>query len=324
MSRSLAILAAAVVLACSREADEDGKRRLFSREEDRPAAARLDPARPQDSLALPADEVARRLGSFEWTAGVDWTVSRSGDDGTRVHAAERHGLRQAASGEFELDSEVDPGLGAGSETGKRIIWTGGMTYGAALHAPMRERPTDGGRDARRFRDDSFETARHLAALFGERLQLTPSGDTTHLGRAAKRFKFSLAPQGTAAPAKPVPATEARDEDTARRLTFLEARVPLSAEGELVADAESGAPLRVRLAGVFSVAGAPDVRANVEVVAQVKAIGDRVAAIAPPKDPLPDVRKPPGVAGALEAAGLKKRGEAEADAPRRVEPEDDGD
>jgi hypothetical protein len=305
--RKAAVLCLALLAACSRSSDEEGKRRVFSREERAPeqaaAPARFDPSRPYDALALSAGDVAHRLGSFEWTAGVDWTVAREGDDATRVHALERHHLRQAASGDFDLDADLDPGQGPGSETGKSIVWTGGMTYARAKHAPFRERPTDHGRDARRFRDESFRMARAIVDLYGPALELVSDGEATVLGRTVRRYRVALAPGKAPAPVKH--AAAAPDADTSRRFAFLEGKEPASADGELDLDATTGAPLRVRLAGTFTVRDSPGVKASVELVAQVKAIGEKVAVIAPPAKALPDDRKPPGVAGALEAAGLKK-------------------
>lgn len=78
------------------------------------------------------------------------------------------------------------------------------------------------------------------------------------------------------------------------------------EGELVADAASGAPLKVDLKAAFRVKGDPEARAEVDLTARLKAVG---AAVAPPKEVLPDERKTRGVARALEAAGLRKRGQA---------------
>lgn len=301
-------LALALALAaCSRGADDEGKRRVFSRDGDTgAAAATFDPAHPETALALGAGEIADRLGSFEWTAAVDWTVSRDGEAAAQVRAAERHRLRQVATGEFEVEAEVDPGLGAGSETGKHVVWTGGMTYARARGAPFRERPTDRGRDARRFRDESFGVARAVAALHGAALTFEPAGEATTLGRRALRYRLALAPgaEPAAAPARTFPGGKP-DDDTARRLAFLDGRLPRRAEGELVVDAETGAPLRVRLASTFGVKDAPGVTAEVELLAQVKALGGDVAPVAAPKGALPDERKPPGVAGALEAAGLKK-------------------
>lgn len=309
---SALLLAVTLAAACSGGADEEGKRRIFSRDARAPApeapAPRFDPARPHDALLLSAGEVARRIGSFEWTGAVDWTVAKDGDDAARVHAAEHHRLRQAASGEFQLDAEVDPGQGPGSQSGKHVVYAGGVTFAHAEYAPFRARSTDHGRDARRFRDESFQLARALVDLYGPALELVPEGETTVLGRSAHRYRLALAKAPAAAPV--AARAVAPDPDSARHFAFMDGKVPSSADGELDVDAQTGAPLRVRLAGAFAVKDAPGVRATVELVAQVKAFGPQVAAVTPPAGALPDVRKPPGVAGALEAAGLKKKPEGE--------------
>ena len=65
---------------------------------------------------------------------------------------------------------------------------------------------------------------------------------------------------------------------------------------------------MKLSATFGVEGDPAARASVEVLSQMKALGGEAAAVAAPKPALPDERKAAGVANALEAAGLKKRGE----------------
>ncbi|WP_242345886.1 hypothetical protein [Anaeromyxobacter terrae] len=348
MTRTLALALAALLAACSRSGSDGGKERLKARTEaERAAHPAFDFSRPGEALVLSADDVARALGSFEWSAAIDWTVASEGaaepapspapppppaaegqpapfvpppPPPPRVHALERHRIRQATTGEFRVEMDVDPGLGPGSDTGKEIVYAGGMTYARARFAPFRERPTDHGRDARRFREDSFHVGRALTALYGGALAIEPAGDATVLGRTARRYRLSLAP-GAAAGTKPrVLPAGTPDPDSAARFKFLDGRVPESAEGELLLDAETGAPLRLRLAGAFTVKDAPGVRATVELLAQVTSLGDKVAAIEPPKSPLPDVRKPPGVAGALEAAGLKKKTEAEAGGSEPVDDE----
>ena len=140
-------------------------------------------------------------------------------------------------------------------------------------------------------------------------KLVPAGDATALGRPAHRFAFSL--DGEARrhePARP-PRDGGPDEDTRRRFAFLDRREPLGLEGELFADAASGAPLKVHLKASFRARGDPSTRTEVELSAQVKALGGAVAAVAPPREVLPDERKTRGVARALEAAGLRKRGQA---------------
>ncbi|HEU4384989.1 MAG TPA: hypothetical protein VFR85_16015 [Anaeromyxobacteraceae bacterium] len=310
-----AALALAAVAACSSPEDRAAKARLFSSGEDRAAPASFDWEHPRRSLEMDADEVAARLGSFEWEATVSWTVWRA-REGQRLHLAERHRIRQAASGEFEVQSDLDPGGPEGSETGKRVIWANKMTYARSRHAPFgawRERPTDRGRDARRYRDESFGVAADLLSLAAP-WKLEPSGQATVLGKAGRRFAISLDPGGQPEPARPPVQRPGGpvDEDTRRRLAFLEGREPLKLEGELVADAASGAPLKVQLRAAFRVKGDPEAHAEVELGAQVKAAGAAVAAVAPPKEALPDERKTRGVARALEAAGLRKRGQAAED------------
>jgi hypothetical protein len=87
--------------------------------------------------------------------------------------------------------------------------------------------------------------------------------------------------------------------------FLEGRIPQALEGELLLDADTALPLYVAMKGSFSQKSDPQLRADVELTAQVRALGESVAAVAPPSTVLPDDRKPKGVARALEAAGLRK-------------------
>lgn len=272
----------------------------------------FDSERPLETLSLDAGEAARRIGSFEWTAGVEWSVSREGSV-DRIRAIERHRLVQAATGEFHVESEIDPGLGEGSQTGREVIWAQNMTYARGRWAPWRERPTDHGRDAARFRGESFGLGADLAARFGPRLATVATGETRLFGRTAWRYTFALAAEVPEA----APLAETRlfpqggpDPDTKRRLAFLEGAQPVSAKGELVVDEQTGLPLRLALDAAFAVKADPRARVQIALRAQVKALGVGVPAVAPPKDPLLDERKPRGVADALERAGLKKKPEGE--------------
>jgi hypothetical protein len=280
-------------------------------------AAAIDWEQPAGLLALDAGEAARRLGSFEWTGTASFTVTTQADGASRVHVTERHRVRQAANGEFEADAEIDEGRGPGGEAGKHVVSVGGLTYARGQYAPWRERPTDHGRDARRFRDQSFTLAGDLARLQGPALRLTPAGEVQLLGRAARRFTVSLAPEAAA----PTAAADPRqfpaggpDEETRRHLAFLDGRVPVAAGGEVLLDAVTGVPLRVRLTGAFSVKDDPRVRVQVEVAGEVRALGSKVPAVVAPKGALKDSRKPPGVALALERAGFKSRDKAAAAEP----------
>lgn len=329
--RLAASVAVAALLSCSRGPGDEARPRVLSAEESPPEAeAPFDWDRPGASLALRADEVARRLGSFDWTAAVEWSFARSGDSPARVHALERHRIRQSVTGEFEVESEIDPGQGEGSLTGRTVVFAGGMTYARSRYAPFgqfRMRPADRGRDARVTRDDSFRIPADLARLYGPALAIEPAGEAVVAGRAGRRYRLALAPGAAPAPPAP-PGADGRvfpaggpDPDTRRRISFLERPLPLAADGELVLDTVNGAPLLFRLRGAFGVEGDRAARAQVEVVAQIRALGAAAGAVSAPKGALPDARKPPGVSGALEAAGLKERGERRMG---RAEPGEEGD
>jgi hypothetical protein len=286
-----------------------------------PAGPRFDPARPLEALALDADAVARAMGPFSWEAEVRWRAERAG--ASPVQATERHRLRQLPSGDFDVSAEIDPGTGPGSETGKQVVFVGGKTFAHGRWAPFRERPTDRGEDARRFRDESFRMAADLAALYGPALVAEQAGETSVLGRRARRYRLALSPSSPPRPSAPPPALPGGryDADTQRHVAFLEGRVPTAAEGELLLDAQSGAPVRVTLRGSFARRDDAELRVEVELSARVTAQGGAVAVVQAPAKVQPDERKPKGVARALEAAGLRKRS---APPPPAEEEEPEGD
>jgi hypothetical protein len=314
MRTPAALALAALLAACSSPQDRAAKERLFSSGPAEAARAAPGGARPDGVLAVGADETAARLGSFDWSAAATWTVSRP-KAGIHLRLAERHRVRQSAAGDFEVESDLDPGEGTGAESGKRVVYANGMTYARSRYAPFgawRERPTDRGRDARRFRDESFGLLADVAALYGAALELTPAGEATFLGRPARRLRIALKAGATANGPSHLgaqPQDGGPDEDTRRRLAFLDGRIPARADGEILADAESGVPLKFLLKGSFQVKDDPDARVDLELAGQMKSLGAAAGAVVAPKEFLPDERKPRGVARALEAAGLRKKGAA---------------
>jgi hypothetical protein len=283
----------------------------------RSSAASSDPDRPLQGLDLDADAVAARLGSFAWTGDVTWSVEKAGV--APIHAVERHRVRQLASGDFDASLEIDPGGGPGSETGRRVTSKGGMVYAHGRWSPYRERPTDRGEGARRFRDESFRIAADVADLLGPALVAQPAGATTVLGRSGRRFTLSFRPANLSAPAA-VPGAS-QDPDTALRRAFLDGRVPTWAEGELVVDATTGVPLAIALRASFTGTGDAQLKAAISVDARVTGLGHDVAAVHAPKGALPDDRKPKGVARALEASGLRQRGPAAGAEPEEEVPDE---
>jgi hypothetical protein len=255
------------------------------------------------------DEVAARVGSFDWEGAVTWSVVRND---RRVEATEQHRVRQLASGDFSAEGTVDPGRGPGSESGKRVIWAKGMTFARSLYpasGAWRERPDDHGRGARRFRDESFLAAADVAELLGPALVLSSAGTATVAGRPARRFTLSLDPaRFSAGPSRlsADPPPGGPDTDTKIRLQLLDGRQPIDASGDVLLDDATGAPLAVRLRALLGVQDDAETRVRVEIEGRVTALGGEVAAVEPPAKALPDERRPKGVARALEQAGMRKR------------------
>ncbi len=290
------------------------------------APAPFDWDRPTAALGLGADAVAAGLGSFAWEGTAAWSAAR-GD--RKLEVSERHAVRQLASGTFAAEGTVDPGRGPGSESGKRVIWAGGMTYARSLYpasGEWRERPADHGRGARRFRDESFLLAGEVAALLGPALVASPAGTTTALGRPARRFSLSL-DRGRFAPGpkrlSSEPAPGGLDAPTRTRLALLDGREPIDASGEMLLDSATGAPLSVRLSTLLGVKGDSEARVRVDVDGHIVSLGSDVPPVEPPRNALPDERKPRGVARALEQAGFRKKKGAEGAAvPQGAEPDDE--
>lgn len=278
--------------------------------------------RPAGALRLDPDVVAAGLGSFAWEGTAVWSAVHGE---RKLEVSERHAVRQLATGEFAAEGTIDPGRGPGSESGKRVVWAKGMTYARSLYPASghwRERPTDHGRGARRFRDESFLLAGELAGLLGPALVASPAGTGSALGRPARRFALSLdrarfAPGPSRLSADPPPGGP--DAATKARLALLDGREPIDAAGEMLLDAATGAPLVVRLSALLGVKGDPGARVHVAVEGRLTALGGAVAAVTPPPGALPDERKPRGVARALEQAGLRKKKGAD---PAPEEPSED--
>jgi hypothetical protein len=258
---------------------------------------------------MDAGEVAARLGAFEWEANVAWTVMKASDPAHPIHVAEHHRLVQQPDGAFQVSADLDPGTWEGAQTGRTLIFDGKRTFARGRWSPgggaFRARPQDRGEEARRHRDESFGLADEVARLCGPALELAPAGELRVLTRDARRFSLRL---GLERPSPPTPPKgPAPDEDTKRRLALLEGRVPQELSGELLADAQSGAPLAVRLRAVFGTRDDPAVRVEVQLDAAVTGVGDRVPPVGSPARIVAEPRAH-GVARALEAAGLRKKGE----------------
>ena len=220
---------------------------------------------------------------------------------------------------------VDPGRGPGSESGKRVIWARGMSYARSLYpasGEWRERPTDHGRGARRFRDESFLLAGEVAGLLGPALVASPAGDGQRAGAPGPPLRPLARPgplrAGTVPPVGRAPCRAAPTRRPRPGSRCSTGASPSTPRASCSSTPPPGRRSRPGISALLGVKGDPEARVRVEVDGRFTALGGEVGPVEPPRNALPDERKPRGVARALEQAGLGRKKGAEA------APADEGD
>ena len=334
-----AVLALATV-GCQDPVDKAAKARIFS-PEDPPkvvasAAEKLPPEDVAENprvarriLSMDAAEVTERLGphtykatvSYEWS-GAQGTIPSKLTE-TRTFRAGPGGV----NGDFHgvLDNSRDQGL--------EVMRVGGQVYARNRYGTFRQRLRDRGM-AERTRAELTGAIRDVDSLFRGRLQLSPQGTVTHEGRTAWRYVVALGPEGDTGvtpPALPalIEPKGGRDDTTKRRLAFFENRTPKSLSGEVLVDSTTSVVLKVRLDGRITVpandaGGAAELRLVLD--SALSEIGQDPQ-LQSPKDFLPDVDKPQGIADALDRFGIprnKPEGATPGATPGAAPPDEPGD
>lgn len=326
---------AAGLTGCTDPVDKAAKTRIFS-PEDPPRAVSSAQERlpPQDAatdarlarriLGMGAAETTQRLGAHKYHATVtfEWT------HGQRSLKLEE--VRTLRAGPGGYDGDFHATLENSRDQGMEVLRADGQVYARNRYGKFRHRSRDRGL-AERTREEVFGTLRDVDGLFGGRIALQPKGTAMIEGRTAWRYDVVLGPVregGSAAMGgKALPgiqfARSGVDEDTKRRLRFMEEREPVTLEGEVFVDAETSVVLKSRLAGTLTAPGEETGRLalRLSMTSSVTEIGSDPK-LAAPKDFLPDADKPQGVADALDAFGIPRGGAASADVGAALEPEDE--
>jgi hypothetical protein len=334
--RALTLVLAAVALgACTEQVDKAAKQRIFS-PEDAPkvlaaASEKLPPERIADDpviakrvLEMSEAEATERIGAHRYTADVsfEWTgKSRS------VKESEKRTLIAGSggvAGDFDAIEEIASPSGSGAGQGLEVLRVHGDVYAKDKYGRFRQRKRDRGM-AERAREDVHGALRDFTSLFQERMKLDPQGTSTYEGRMAWKYVASLAAAPPRLPASSLPpqvqARTGRDPGTERRLRFFDKRVPKALSGEVWVDADTSVVLKARLDGRMTAPGEDkdgDVTLRVTLDGRVADIG-KEPSLKTPKDFLPDVDKPEGIADALDRFGIPRVGKhadggAEAEQP----------
>ncbi|MBI3181745.1 MAG: hypothetical protein HYZ28_06345 [Myxococcales bacterium] len=316
-------------MGCSDAVDKAAKRRIFS-PEDPPkavtsASERLPPENVADDstvarrvLGMGAAEITERVGPHRYSAKVsfDWTGAGRGTrlEETRTLFAGPGGV----AGDFHatIENSRDQGL--------EVMRVRGQVYARSRYGRFRQRLRDRGM-AEREREEVQGAVRDFDSLFLGRLKLSAQGSAGHEGRTVWKYVVSLGPPGAGSPPKLPPLIEPKggqDETTKRRRAFLEQRQPRTLEGEVLVDAETSVVLKAHLVGRLSVeadAGVAELRMVVD--CSLTEVG-REAALAPPKEFLPDEDKPQGIADALDRFGIPRVRSDAGTGAEEVRPDDE--
>lgn len=333
---AVAFLVSVCITGCTDPVDKAARARIFS-EEDPPkavssAAEKLppqdvasDPRIARRVLGMGAAEATERLGPHKYTATVmfEWTSGQRALklEETRTLIAGRGGF----AGDFHARIEND------KDQGLEVFRVAGQVFARNRYQKFRERKRDRG-VAERVRDEVYGAIGDFDNLFHGRITLKPVGTATLIERTVWRYEVSLAaPAPASAKNKAAPSTPPRfakggpDSDTQRRLRFFEQREPLALNGEVFVDSETSVVLKSRLEGTLKAPGdegAEPANLRLVVTSNVTDIG-KDPALTAPKEFLPDVDKPQGIADALDQFGITRGGGADGGVSLGMDgPEDD--
>jgi len=306
--------------ACSEGGEKPAKKRIFSPEDPPKVVASALEALPVDKLdqspwaaqrvlEMGAAETTERIGPYQFKATTQfkWVAGPK--------SVELSESRLLVAGPGGVNGDFHGQLENSEDLGLEVIRVGGTVYARNRYGKFRQRHRDRGM-AEREREEIFAGLRSYDALFLRRLALTSSGATTYQRRPAFKYGVTLAreerrsSESTPKPPLPLPKS-GMDPGTLRRSAFWEKRQPKSVKGEIIVDQKTGVVLHARLEGrlvVPAARGNPEAELHLDLESALNNVGVNPA-VEPPRDFLPDVDKPLGIAAALDRFGIPRGGRA---------------
>ncbi len=319
-------IAAALILAaalggsaCSSPEDQAAKARIFSPEDPpkvlQAAAEELaaddlddDAALVDRVFAISAQEAAARVGPHVQKARVSFRWSRGGSE---VSLTEDRFVALGKGGDFHARVEND------EKQGMEWVKVDGVSYARSRYAKFRERRRDRG-SSEHVVASAYSTLSTFRDWVHGAMRLTPAGTTTVGGRKAVKYTVALGEVQERESENPLPDVVfpkgGPDDDTKLRITALEQGKPQSVSGTLVVDAETAVPLQADLKAAVAVpAEGGEARLELAMRLDVEGIGKAPSIKAP--EHIEDAPRPPGVVATLEAYGIPRAAEVEAEAAK---------
>ena len=273
--RGLATLATILaVSACGGDGEgrpDDELSGLVHRDTQKPAAIEVDRAAEEvgelvRALAMSHELVATTIGSHRFHATSSVSVSEN--------SAVVEELTYELALDFAADGSYHAVVDNSKDYGREIVFTAKHLYLRPRYAPKfhRRLPTSAGEPATLRNDIFSEAAAHFEVVAGG-AELVDRGHVDFAGRAGRKIEIKTAPETEPLATEERPQRQWRNDVTVREL-----------RGEVVLDAESGAPLAAEFTAiaVFARAGRTFVM-KLSATHTVSAIGDVIEITAPAAD-----------------------------------------
>jgi hypothetical protein len=229
------------------------------------AKAAKDPAELSRALARPYREMVAALGPHTYSLNTSTIVDEAGK---QVSNLSDHTTIELGTGNTFHATYTNS-----ADYGREVIYVDGKLYLAPRYQRWHGRAPDSADEPAQLRDSFFDAIAATWDLLAPGAELTDAGTTQVAGRAGRKIVIKLAP---------TPRTPPTETLTQRK--WREKRSVEAVAGEVVLDADTGAPLSIRLQGIVSFAREGrrfSMKLNADGAAS--AIGSAVALTAPPAD-----------------------------------------
>lgn len=227
--------------------------------------AARDPAELGRALAMPYGKVIAALGPHTYAIKTTTLV----DEGTKRVTE----LSDEATIELGDKGAYHAVYTSSADYGREVTYTGGQLYLRPRYQRWHGRAPESPEEPAEQRDSFYAAIPATWDLVAPGTELTDQGAAQVAGRAGKKIAVKLAPSPRTPAAEPLVQRKWREKRTVEAVS-----------GEVVLDAESGAPLSMKLAGTigFSRDGRR-FSMKITIEATASAIGTVAAVAAPPAD-----------------------------------------
>ena len=229
------------------------------------AKAVHDPAELGRALMLPQHVIAQALGPVAMSVATETSVDEAGKQVSELNDRATVEMGDGAAYHAVYDNSAD--------YGREVIFTGGTLYLRPRYQRWHARAPETAGEPQALRDSFTSAIGATWDLLAPGAELTDGGQAEVAGRPGRRIVVSLAKL----PKKP-PA------ETLSQRAWRQTRTVDALSGEVVLDAHSGVPLRVKLAGAIGYArDGQHFEMKLSVGGEVTSIGKAAAIAAPAED-----------------------------------------